>query len=335
MQEHVDYINIAKQVFSSKTYKRIIILIVFVILVLSTYMFITNVRIENILKANKSLLLIAITLTALVNFIDTLRLMVLASSVGYRMRFIDALRARLMGNIIALATPSSIGGEPARALILSSYGINIVKAAIITLFEDYWDIVIANLPALILALTRLPLSIIIVLASLYNIMVWNILFFAPRVKKIRLLLEKLYRYSKGITHTIVGIVIHAIKFVNTVIDSAKLRKIFIPVLALTIIKYVVMVLAFFFAALSIESVSLTQSFEALLFYSAMGVIPTPGASGGLEYGLSLVLKPVQVVIIRIIVFTTTLIIGLPLLISYLRRRSIESFTNINISTSST
>lgn len=335
MQEHVDYVNIAKQVFSSKTYKRIVILIVFVILVLSIYMFITNVRIENVLKADKSLLLIAITLTVLVNFIDALRLMVLAFSIGYKMRFIDALRARLMGNIIALATPSSIGGEPARALILSSYGIDIVKAAIITLFEDYWDIVIVNVPALILALTRLPLSIIIVLASLYNIMVWNILFFAPRVKKIRLLLEKLHECSKGIVHTIVGVLIRAIRSVNTVVDSTRPGKIFIPILILTIIKYVVMMLTFFFAALSIESVSLTQSFEALLFYNAMGVIPTPGASGGLEYGLSLILKPIQVVMIRIVVFTTTLVIGLPLLIDYLRRRSIESFTDINIPTHST
>ncbi|HDJ83918.1 MAG TPA: hypothetical protein ENG44_02850, partial [Desulfurococcaceae archaeon] len=82
MQEHVDYINIARQVFSHKTYRRIVILVVFVILVLSVYIFITNVRIEDVLKADKSLLLIAITLTVLANFIDTFRLMVLAFSVG-------------------------------------------------------------------------------------------------------------------------------------------------------------------------------------------------------------------------------------------------------------
>lgn len=330
-----DYSSIFNQVFSPKTYKRIIILVVVVIIVLAVYTAVMDVDLEKLLSANPIFISLSVLTIILVNIVDALRLSVLVRSVGYHMKFVDALRARLMGNIVALATPSSIGGEPARALILSTYGINMVRAIVVTLFEDYWDIVLINVPALILALTRLPISIIVVLTATYNIVAWNVLFLTPRVKRIQVLVGKLYDCSKGFIRNVFAMIIVAAKSINIVVDSARRSRMLLSILVFSIAKYVLLTLAFYLAALSVESIELVKAFEGLLFYNAMGVIPTPGASGGLEYGLSLVLEPTQVVIIRVIVFTTTLILGLPLLVLYLRDRLIKSSTDINVLTHST
>lgn len=330
-----DYSSILNQVFSLKTYKRIIILVVVVIMVLAVYTAVMDVDLGKLLSANPILISLSVLIITLVNIVDALRLNVLVRSVGYHMKFVDALRARLMGNIVAIATPSSIGGEPARALILSTYGINMVRAIVVTLFEDYWDIVLINVPALILALTRLPISIIVLLTATYNIVAWNVLFLTPRVRRIQVLVEKLYDRSKGFIRNVFAMIIVAAKSINIVVDSARRSRMLLSILVFSITKYVLLTLAFYLAALSVESIELVKAFEGLLFYNAMGVIPTPGASGGLEYGLSLVLEPAQVVIIRVIVFTTTLILGLPLLVLYLRGRLIKSSTDVNVLTHST
>ncbi len=306
-------------ILSPSLLRKLLLVVVVVATVLALYMLITNADIHVILSANPIYISLSVMLFVLVNVVDSFRLMILVKSIGYKMRFVDALRARLMGNIVALATPSSIGGEPARALILSFYGISLMKSIITTLFEDYWDIVLVNIPALILALHKLPLSFIAVLTSTYNVVAWNILFLAPRVKKLRKLLENIHKASKGFIKNMLATILSAVTSINSVVSAVKPHRIIVPVLSLTLTKYFILTLAFYYASLSIsKEITLYKAFEALLFYNAMGVVPTPGASGGLEYGLSLVLSPEEVVIIRLLAFGTMVVLGVPLLLAFIR-----------------
>ncbi len=312
----------AHSILSLSILRKLVLVVIVVVIVLAIYMLITNVDVYVLLSADTKYIALSVTLFALVNVIDAFRLMVLVKSIGHRIKFIDALRARLMGNIVALATPSSIGGEPARALILSFYGISLMKSVITTLFEDYWDIVLVNIPALVLALHKLPLSIVAVLTSTYNVVAWNILFLAPRVKKLRKLLESIHKASKGFIRNALTTILSAVTSINNVVTAVKPHRIIMSVLSLTLTKYFILTLAFYYASLSVNSkITLYKAFQALLFYNAMGVIPTPGASGGLEYGLSLVLSPEEVVVIRLLVLSTMIFLGLPLLLVFIKSLS--------------
>ncbi len=319
---------------SKKLYRNLIFVVLVVIFVMIIYMLVMHVSIEILLNVDPVFLIIAMILYGLSNIIDALRLKVLFKNVGYDMSIVDALRARIMGNIVALATPSSIGGEPVRALILASYGIRLSRAIAVTLFEDYWDIIIINIPAVILAIMKLPLTIFVLLSSLYNIVAWNILFLAIRRESVREFILKLHEKSFSFIKKFLDLVIIMVNSVRHVSTSLSLKSA-IKIILITLAKYTIVYFSFLLAAYSISKISPCRVFEALVFYNAMGPIPTPGAAGGAEYGLSIVLSPEQVIIVRIVAFFVTIILGLPILVMYLGELHKESTTNVNVSASFT
>ncbi len=331
--EEVEQVFI-KTIRSKRLYRNLVLVILIVVLVMIIYMLVMHVNIKILLSVNPVLLLLAMVLYGLSNIVDALRLKILFKNIGYNMNIVDALRARIMGNIVALATPSSIGGEPVRALILASYGIRLSRAIAVTLFEDYWDIMIINIPALVFAAMKLPLTVLILLSSLYNVVAWNILFLAVRREGVRKLVLKLRDRSLGIIKKFLNLVIIMVNSVKHVSTSMSFKSA-IKVVLITLVKYIIVYSSFLVAAHSISNVDLLQVFEALIFYNAMGPVPTPGAAGGAEYGLSMVLSPEQVIIVRATAFFVTVIIGLPILMLYFRELHEISTTDINVSTSST
>ena len=319
---------------SKRLYRDLVLVVLIVILVMIIYMLVMHVNIKVLLSVNPILLFLATVFYGLSNIVDALRLKILFRNVGYNMSILDALRARIMGNIVALATPSSIGGEPVRALILASYGIRLSRAIAVTLFEDYWDIIIINIPALVFAAMKLPLTILVLLSSLYNIIAWNILFLAVRREGVRKIVLKLHDRSFGVVKKFLGLVIimvNSVRHVSTTLSLKSAAK----VVLVTLAKYTIVYSSFLLAACSIGNVSPQQIFEALVFYNAMGPIPTPGAAGGAEYGLSMVLSPEQVIIVRIVAFFVTIILGLPILVMYIRELHERSTTDIDVSASLT
>ncbi len=321
-----------KTLRSRKLYYNLLLVVVIVVSVMIIYMLVMHVNINLLLSVNPIMLLFAMMLYGSSNVIDAVRLKILFKNVGYNMSIIDALKARVMGNIVAIATPSSIGGEPVRALILASYGIRLSRAIAVTLFEDYWDIIIINIPALILASMRLPLTIFVLLSSIYNVVAWNTLFLAVRKEGVRKFIQKLRNKSFGFIKKFFDIVLIMVGSVRHVSTSLTVRAA-VKVIIITIIKYIVIYSAFFIAAYSVGKVGIEEIFEALVFYNAMGPVPTPGAAGGAEYGLSIVLSPEQVIVVRAVAFFVTIILGLPILILYLRGFREKSTTNIDVTTS--
>ncbi len=319
-----------KTIRSKRLYRNLVFVIFIVVLVMIVYMLVMHVSIKVLLSVDPILLLLAMVLYGLSNIVDALRLKILFKNVGYNMSIVDALRARIMGNIVALATPSSIGGEPVRALILASYGIRLSRAIAVTLFEDYWDIIIINIPALVFAAMRLPLTILVLLSSLYNIIAWNILFLAVRREGVRKLVLRLRDKSFGIIKKFLDLVIIMVNSVKHVSASLSLKSA-AKVVLVTLTKYTIVYSSFLVAAYSVSNVSPQQIFEALVFYNAMGPVPTPGAAGGAEYGLSIVLSPEQVIIVRAVAFFVTIILGLPILVMYIRELHEKSTTDINVS----
>lgn len=322
-----------KTIHSRKLYRNLVLVVSIVVLVMITYMLVMHVSIKTLLSVDPVLLSLATILYGASNIVDALRLKILFKNVGYYMSIIDALKARIIGNVIALATPSSIGGEPVRALVLSSYDIRLTRAIAVTLFEDYWDIVIINVPAIIFAVMRLPLTIFILLSSLYNVIAWNILFLATRREGARVFVLKLRDKSFGIIKRFLELIIVMIGSVKQVSTSLSLKST-IKVVLITLAKYAILYSSFLVAAYGIGYVDLRQVFEALMFYNAMGLVPTPGAAGGAEYGLSMALSPEQVIVVRTVAFFTTIILGLPVLVLYVRKLHEKSITNTNVTASS-
>lgn len=323
-----------KTLRSKKFYRDLLLVVLVVIAVMIVYMLIMHVNINILLHVDPILLLASMILYGFSNVIDAIRLKILFKNVGYRMSIVDAFKARIMGNVVALATPSSVGGEPVRALILASYGIRLSRAIAVTLFEDYWDIIIINIPALSFAVMRLPITIFVLLSSIYNIVAWNILFLAVRRKSVRGFLSRLRDKSIGIIRKFLDLLLIMVSSVEHVSTSLNIGTA-IRVIGVTLAKYTIVFSSFLLAARSIGKVSLQQTLEALVFYNAMGPIPTPGAAGGAEYGLSMVLSPEQVIVVRAVAFFTTIILGLPVFMLYVRRLHESLSTNINISTTPT
>ncbi len=323
-----------KTLRSKKFYRDLLLVVLVVIAVMIVYMLIMHVNINILLSVDPILLLASMILYGSSNIIDAIRLKILFKNVGYRMSIVDAFKARIMGNVVALATPSSVGGEPVRALILASYGIRLSRAIAVTLFEDYWDIIIINIPALSFAVMRLPITIFVLLSSIYNIVAWNILFLAVRRKSVRSFLSRLRDRSIGIIRKFLDLLLIMVSSVEHVSTSLNIETA-IKVVSITLAKYTIVFSSFLLAARSIGKVSLQQALEALVFYNAMGPVPTPGAAGGAEYGLSMVLSPEQVIVVRAVAFFTTIILGLPVFMLYVRRLHESLSANINISTTST
>lgn len=319
---------------SKKFYRDLLFVILVVIVVMIIYMLVMHVSISILLQVDPILLLLSMVLYGSSNIIDAIRLRVLFKNVGYHMNIIDALRARIMGNVVALATPSSVGGEPVRALILASYGIRLSRAVAITLFEDYWDIIIINIPALFFAVIRLPLTVFVLISSIYNVVAWNILFFAVRKEGVRNFFLKMRNKSIGIIRKFLDILLIMTSSVEHVSTSLSIGSA-LKVIGITLTKYAIVYTSFLLAAYSVSKVNLQQALEALVFYNAMGPVPTPGAAGGAEYGLSMVLSPGQVIVVRAVAFFTTIILGLPVFTLYVKKLHKDISANINVPTTST
>lgn len=105
-----------------------------------------------IFQANLFYLLIALTLHFMFWFFWAVRLKVLTSYLGFSVSTWYSLKVAIASTFVAAITPSSAGGEPLRAKMLSDEGVSIGSASAIVLAERLSDAIffIGMLPVLLL-----------------------------------------------------------------------------------------------------------------------------------------------------------------------------------------
>ncbi len=261
---------------------------------------------------------------ALVSFIlESLRLKFMTEMLNTKLNILAAIKARALGALVAYITPSSMGGEPARAFIISIHSdVGFWQALGITLVEAYADAITVCTVALILSISYLPYSIVVILMCIYTIAIVNgLLFLVLKTKTFSGFIEKLKdRYFKSIEKRFKI----NMNFVNIINGMRGLfnRK-FSIIIALTFIRHLIAILAIYYASLAVTNVNLIRCIEAYFFSSALGIVPTPGAVGALEYGLSITLLPKQVVVIRLINYVLIMALGIMSIVLVLRQLSIR------------
>lgn len=292
--------------------KYIVITTICIVLVIAVYSYIFNIDIlVTLFNLDLKWLSLSILL-ALVGFLlECIRLRYMVKLVGGEIGLVDVVKARAIGTLIAYITPSSMGGEPARAYIINLHSsIGFWKAFGVTLIEAYVDAITVCFIALLLSIRYIPLSIFITLTCAYTIVAVNLLLFmALKVKSFSKFIEKFReRYFKSIEDKF-NTKLNLTDVIEGIRSLFKRR--FSIIIAITFLRHFASIFSIYFVGLAVmDNSSLIRCTEAYFFSSSVGIIPTPGASGALEYGLSITLPPSQVIVIRLINYTLTILLGL-------------------------
>jgi len=305
--------------------KAIILTLVIVTLVILVYSIVT-VSYHVILQANPLAIAIALSAYFLSWLVSAIRLMVLhriLDGSNSLLSIRDYFYARLLGGLVAYLTPSAIGGEPVRAYYISvKAGQRFSRYFALALYEVFYDVIVVGVIALVLAIYIFPLSLPVVLVSASNIVFWIVLYYLlnsiisperanPFVKRLLLfvrsnIVNKMSRLSNG--YTGLGEAFSEI--------SRKVRTRYkILLVLLTLLIHLIAAQVIFLLELLHEGSKsiwgLQLSAVLAYFYSlSMGALPTPGGTGAIEYGLSIVLDPTTVVLSRIVMYYSVIVAGL-------------------------
>ncbi len=262
---------------------------------------------------------------------------------GYRLRILhktldgrekllpitDYFKARILGGFMAYITPSGIGGEPARAYYLSfKLNSKFSRYFSIVIIEPIYDILTVNVIALGFIIYAWPLSILVLIIAIGNIVFWLTFYYVmknlvepdsikpPLNRFVKFVLNYIRKHEK--IYSGYG---EFVKAFRETTDKMRLVDKLIVIL-LTLTYQALFGLTGFFIYLSygygFSFKGLVDSIIGYLFSNALSSIPTPGGSISAEYGLSLVLPPNVVLLTRIILYYTPIILGL----YYLRREKI-------------
>ena len=236
------------------------------------------------------------------------------------------LYARLIGGLVAYLTPSAIGGELARAYYMySRLNTSYSRYFALTIYEVYYDVMIVNIVALGFALYRFPHTIPVILVGMGSICFWIIAYnifnniVSPQVSNpiIRKLLFFIENSIVSRVKTLSNGYSSFGKAFNDLSRSAnfKFKASFI---SLTLAIYFFMALTIYTISLSFTTKHLLRTFidafTAVFFSLALGALPTPGGAIAIEYGLSITLDPVIVITARSLIYYSTIIAGLVVLI---------------------
>lgn len=270
--------------------------------------------------------------------IDALRLMVLASTMGGRVSFWDALKITVMGAFMAGVTPFDTGGEPLKIYFLHKRGMSIGQAT-----------AAVALSAMLHATTRFLLWVIMPLLAFALGLSWT---FSPAVKAtltlglgvyvffmILLALSTLWpdavvnAVSRICEHSLVKRLVRrdAVERITARVRTAaidfregilRFRNNGIQAtiaLALSFFYWiaVISVPVFLLKRLGSDASTLQAFYLSMTVYLIMAYVPTPGASGGAEVGSAIFFSQVMparlvgtfVVAWRFLTYYLTLIVG--------------------------
>ena len=116
----------------------------------------------------------ALALILAAEAVRAVRLQVIMSAAGYRLPFHASLAARLIGRLVGLLTPGSVGSTPARAAVVGAYSGAPIGASLGgVVLETLSDSLVAALAAMAASLPSLPSSLPVLLASLFTIALWS------------------------------------------------------------------------------------------------------------------------------------------------------------------
>lgn len=231
------------------------------------------------------------------------------------------LYARLLGGLMAYLTPSAIGGEPARAYYLyRKLNDNYTKYLALVIYEVFYDVVVISIIAIGFALYALPYTLPVILVGLANLTMWIILYSMfnnivnpsnahPIIAKILIFVEnKIIKRKEVLENEYSNFGVYFREISSNVNLYSKLIIIF-----LTILSNLVTSLSIFIIGLQYTREHFLKLFidSLMAFYYSLtlGALPTPGGAVAIEYGLSITLDPVIVVISRMIMYYTVILSG--------------------------
>jgi uncharacterized protein (TIRG00374 family) len=296
---------------SLKDWTVISAILVFTILVV--YGFLFEAEFGAILSTSWILIILGFILGFAMIFITGVRLYVLCRILHVNIGLFDSVIIRGIGMFVSYITPTLIGGEPVRAILLqrragNNSSIGLVSS--IVFIETYFDIIICNVLTLLLGFSDIAGRNFKVtlpyLAALYQITSWTtVLFVGFHGVANSKVIGFLSRYTK--------IGVDKIRFEG---EGFRLgfRKMLKPygllVLLTSIGSLLVGALTFMLAGfISGCYLSLTTSLKGFVFALSLGVSPLPGGALGVEYGASLIANATTVIMWRFMSYYMILLIG--------------------------
>ncbi|MEM3927273.1 MAG: lysylphosphatidylglycerol synthase transmembrane domain-containing protein [Desulfurococcaceae archaeon] len=237
----------------------------------------------------------------------------------------DCVKARFLGGLLANITPSSIGGEPARALYISRLmDIDLTSSYAMAIYEVYYDVITVNLIGFILSTWYLPRSIPVLLVSISMTLSWiGIHVYLKNrsiVERTAILLGKIL--PKDIVARIYSYISNFAQHYHNISQRVGLGKKII-ITFLTILYNSVWGMAIvplqYVRHVEVNAESIMNAISSYYMMQSISALPTPGGSGVAEYGLLIGLEPSVAMIYRIIYYYSTILIGLIVLTTTMRR----------------
>jgi len=243
-----------------------------------------------------------------------------------QLRFIDYCYARFIGGLMACLTPSSIGGEPGRAYyIYLKMGENFSRYMALSIYETLLDIFFINIVCIGFSIIYLPLTIPVILFSTANLILGILTYYLfnniVTPEKANPILRKILLFIENNIVGRVSTLSNGYKGFGSAFRELSTKTKFMHKALLMIITFIMHLLTIaticviYLSTISSNPLqALLQSLSGYFFSQSMGSLPTPGGSGGVEYGLSITLNPRIVVVARTMMYYAVIIIGFIVLI---------------------
>lgn len=280
-----------------------------VTIALLIYSIVTKANILLIFSLYPLACLFIVSLYLLALICSGVRLYFLTRAVDVRISTINCIVSRFASQAVSNITPSFMGGEIVRIVALRYIGenANLYKALAIVLYEILFDVAITNIISLITSAYFIfvhgyLLFIMPFIASLYLILFWFITFLIFLTGRIRGIFMNFisafiskFKPSVSLEHLIKGVG----DFVRTLLSIKNI----IVTLFLTILAILFQASTIYFSYFFLGySIGVLHALLAYCIILALGVVPTPGGAGGVEFGAYLMLKPSVVVVWRILTY---------------------------------
>ncbi len=257
----------------------------------------------------------AVAILIVAESLRAFRLKVLVEKSGRKLNFIHCLLARFLGKFASAITPGGLGGSPTRASIVGSYSQTEIGESIgITLLETFSDTIWPSIFLIFLPLAGLiswvMISISVLIASLWvlGVLVASSYNVAKKLyNKFRIPRKMICRIERQRL-----LFIHALKRIKDI-------RLLIIIILLTILShmieaYGILVLEGLWDLSFLHSMSYLKALAAVEAGYVLVSIPTPGGSGGVEYGLYLFLGSTLAIRWRVVQLTVALLPGIFLVI---------------------
>ncbi|MEM2024710.1 MAG: flippase-like domain-containing protein [Desulfurococcaceae archaeon] len=321
--------KLVNSVMPKEVFKKALLVALIVVAVLLLYSSLMNTGLPSF-SAHSLAASLAIFMAGWLVSAIRLKMLVRACDPASSCSFRTFVEARFLGELLARITPSSIGGEPARAYHISrNTKLGYLEAYMLTLYEVYFDVVLTCLVGAIVSVPYLPPSLPVLLVSILTAFAWVLAFNLIDKIKVRREISGHTRMGRLLRNERLNRLVGYIKTSRTYYAEIRSKvKASRVILAWLLTALVHVLWGFSVVPLIVDkhggSVSpltaLKEGVSAYFLMQAISIIPTPGGSGVAEYGLTLVLAPDIVVAYRGIYYFIPLAIGLAVSLRYLREK---------------